>query len=271
VSDASAAPQPAPDPGWEEAPVKLETRGAVAIAWLDRPPANSLAPETLAALRRAWEQVEGGEGVRALAIASANPRLFCAGADIKAFAAMDAGGARALVEDAHDLFRAFERSSIATVAAVNGLALGGGCELAMACDVRIAAASASFGQPEIKLGIVPGFGGTQRLARLVGSGRALELNLAGEPISAEQALAWGLATRVVPAEELLGEALAWAERLASRAPLAVQEIKRLGAEQDFDAGLAAEREGFVSVFGSGDAREGIAAFLEKREPRFEGR
>jgi enoyl-CoA hydratase/3-hydroxyacyl-CoA dehydrogenase len=262
---------PAPDPGWEERPVKLETRGAVAIAWLDRPPANSLAPATLAALRAAWEAVEGDGAVRALVVASANPRLFCAGADIKAFATMEAADARGLVEDAHDLFRAFERSSVATVAAVNGLALGGGCELAMACDVRIAAAAASFGQPEIRLGLVPGFGGTQRLARLVGAGRALEMNLGGEPIPAEQALAWGLATRVVPGEELLDEALAWAERLATRAPLAIGEIKRLGAEPDFDAGLAAERDGFVDVFGSADAREGIAAFLDRREPRFEGR
>ena len=132
-----------------------------------------------------------GSGVRALVIASANPRLFCAGADIKAFTAMDDASGRAYVAGTHELLRAFERSSIVTIAAVNGLALGGGCELAMACDLRIAAASARFGQPEIKLGIIPGFGGTQRLARLVGPAKALELNLVGDPIRAQEAEALG--------------------------------------------------------------------------------
>jgi enoyl-CoA hydratase/carnithine racemase len=271
VSDQSASRQPAPDPGWDDAPVKLETRGAVAIAWLDRPPANSLAPEAIAALRRAWEQVEGDPLVRALVIASANARLFCAGADIKAFATMDAAAGRALVEDTHELFRAFERSSVVTLAAVNGMALGGGCELAMACDLRVAAASARFGQPEIKLGIVPGFGATQRLPRLVGEGRALEMNLTGEPISAETAAAWGLVNRVVPDGELLDAALAWAEALAGQAPLAIAQLKRLSAHADLDAGIAAEQDAFATVFSSEDAREGIAAFLEKRAPRFTGR
>ncbi len=205
-----SASAPTPDAGWDEGPVKLETRDRVAIAWLDRPPAKSLAPETIAALRRAWEHVEAAAGVRALVIASANPRLFCAGADIKAFTAMDAAAGRALLEDAHGLLRAFERSAVLTIAAVNGLALGGGCELAMACDLRIAAASASFGQPEIKLGIIPGFGGTQRLPRLVGEAKALEMNLTGEPISAEEALRLGLVNRVVPDDELLDAALDWA-------------------------------------------------------------
>jgi enoyl-CoA hydratase/3-hydroxyacyl-CoA dehydrogenase len=271
MSDRTDAPEPAPDPGWEDAPAKLETRGAVAIAWLDRPPANSLAPETIAALRRAWEQVEGGAEVRALVIASANPRLFCAGADIKAFTQMTPAAGRALIEDAHDLFRAFERSSVATIAAVNGLALGGGCELAMACDLRVAAQSASFGQPEIKLGIIPGFGGTQRLPRLVGVGRALEMNLIGDPISAEASSSCGLVHRVVPDGELLDVALELAERLAAQAPLAIQQIKQVSARGDLDAGIEAEKGGFAAVFASADAREGIAAFLEKRQPRFEGR
>ena len=261
---------PRPDAGWEDALVKLETRGPVAIAWLDHRPANALSPETVDALRRAWDTLDGS-AVRALVIASANARLFCAGADIKAFAAMDEATGRAYVAGTHELLRAFERSSIVTVAAVNGLALGGGCELAMACDLRIAAASARFGQPEIKLGIIPGFGGTQRLARLVGPAKALELNLVGDPISAQDAAAYGLANRVVPDEGLLETALALAETLAAQAPLAVEQIKRVSANADLDAGIAAEQAAFAEVFASADASEGIAAFLEKRPPAFTGR
>jgi enoyl-CoA hydratase/carnithine racemase len=263
--------EPRPDAGWEEGPVKLETRGAVAIAWLDRPPANSLSPDTIAALRAAWQRVENEPGVRALVIASANPRLFCAGADIKAFTGMDEAAGRDFVVGTHELLRAFERSGVVTIAAVNGLALGGGCELAMACDVRLAAASARFGQPEIKLGIIPGFGGTQRLPRLVGPAKALEMNLVGDPISADEAAACGLANRVVADDELLDAALALASDLAARAPLAVEHIKRVSGNDDLDAGIAAEQAAFAAVFASEDAREGIAAFLEKREPRFSGR
>ncbi|HEX4804948.1 MAG TPA: enoyl-CoA hydratase-related protein [Conexibacter sp.] len=261
---------PRPDPGWEEALVKLETRERVAIAWLDHPPANALSPETVEALRRAWDALEGSSA-RALVIASANPRLFCAGADIKAFTAMDAASGRAYVAGMHELLRDFERSAIVTLAAVNGLALGGGCELAMACDLRVAGASARFGQPEIKLGIIPGFGGTQRLARLVGPAKALEMNLLGDPISAEEAVACGLVSRVVPDDELLDAALALAETLAGQAPLAVAQLKRVSAHPDLDAGLAAEQEAFAAVFASDDAREGIAAFLEKRPASFTGR
>ena len=260
---------PRPDEGWDESPVRLETRGAVALAWLDHPPANALSPATVAALRRAWDAIAGSD-VRVLVIASANERLFCAGADIKAFTAMDADVSRAYVAETNELLRDFERSSIVTIAAVNGLALGGGCELAMACDLRIAAESARFGQPEIKLGIIPGFGGTQRLARLVGRAKALELNLVGDPIRAQEALSYGLANHVVPDEELLASALALAETLAAQAPLAVAAIKRVSAHADLDDGLAAEQRAFVEVFGSSDAREGIAAFLEKRAPSFQG-
>jgi enoyl-CoA hydratase / 3-hydroxyacyl-CoA dehydrogenase len=251
---------PRPDAGWDENPVKLESRGALALAWLDNPPANALSPDTVAALRRAWDEIDGS-AVRALVIASANPRLFCAGADIKAFTGMDEAAGRAYVTGTHELLRAFERSSIVTIAAVNGLALGGGCELAMACDLRIAAASARFGQPEIKLGIIPGFGGTQRLARLVGPAKALELNLVGDPIAAAEAAACGLVNRVVPDAELLETALTLAETVAAQAPLAVARIKHVSANADLDAGIAAEQAAFAEVFASADAREGIAAFL----------
>ena len=160
---------------------------------------------------------------------------------------------------------------MATIAAVNGLAFGGGCELAMACDVRVAARSALFGQPEIKLGIIPGFGGTQRLPRLVGQSKALEMNLIGDPILAEEAFELGLVARVVEDHELLDTALSWARRLAGQAPLAIEQIKRVSGAGDLDEGIAAEQAGFASVFASEDAREGISAFLAKRAPRFQGR
>jgi enoyl-CoA hydratase/3-hydroxyacyl-CoA dehydrogenase len=263
-------PYPQPDAGWEERPVKLETRGEVAIAWLDRPPANSLSPEVIVTITELWEAVQASGEVRVLIFASANPMLFCAGADIKAFQAMDADGGRRLLDGAHGLFRSFETSGIVTIAAVNAAALGGGCELAMACDFRLAADSANFGQPEINLGIIPGFGGTQRLPRLVGESKALELNLLGEPIGAAEALECGLANRVVADHELLDTALAWARKLAGQAPLSVREIKRVSAAADLDAGIEAEKAAFELVFGSADAKEGISAFLKKRPARWTG-
>jgi enoyl-CoA hydratase/3-hydroxyacyl-CoA dehydrogenase len=202
--------------------------------------------------------------------ASANPMLFCAGADIKAFGAMDAAGARSLVDAAHGLARAMETSDVVTIAAVNAAALGGGCELAMACDVRLAADSASFGQPEINLGIIPGFGGTQRLPRLVGEAKALELNLTGEPIGAAAAYEHGLVNQVVADHELLDTALLWARKLAGQAPLPVGHIKRTSANADIEAGIEAEKAAFVGAFESADAHEGIAAFLQKRAPRWTG-
>ena len=264
-------PYARPDAGWEESAVKLETRGILAIAWMDRPPANSISPDVVKALAKVWKAVEDAREVRALVFASANPMLFCAGADIKAFTQMDADAGRELLEQMHGLLRDMERSRVVTIAAVNALAFGGGCELAMACDVRIAAESAVFGQPEINLGIIPGFGGTQRLPRLVGEARALEMNLTGEPISAEQAEAYGLANRVVPDHELLDTALAWARKLAEQASLAVEQIKQVSAAGDLDTGIEAEKRGFATVFASQDAAEGIGAFLNKRTPKFTGR
>jgi enoyl-CoA hydratase/3-hydroxyacyl-CoA dehydrogenase len=264
-------PYAQPDPGWDESPVKLETRDRIAIAWLDRPPANSISPEVVGALRRLWDAVRDQGSTRVLVFASANPMLFCAGADIKAFTTMDAEAGRALVNQMHGLLRDMEGSSIVTIAAVNAPAFGGGCELAMGCDLRIAAESATFGQPEINLGIIPGFGGTQRLPRLVGEARALELNLTGDPIGAGEAYELGLANRVVADHELLDTALAWARKLAGQAPLAVEQVKRVSAAGELDAGIEAEKQAFATVFASEDAREGIAAFLQKRAPRFEGR
>jgi enoyl-CoA hydratase/3-hydroxyacyl-CoA dehydrogenase len=184
---------------------------------------------------------------------------------------MDEQDGRELIDSAHALLRELGSAGIATIAAVNGLAFGGGCELAMACDVRIAARSATFGQPEIKLGIIPGFGGTQRLPRLVGENKALEMNLIGDPIMAEEAFELGLVNRMVADHELLDTALAWARRLAAQAPIALEQIKRVSSAGDLDEGIEAEKGGFATAFATADAHEGIAAFLGKRAPRFEGR
>src|SRR5215213_6415189 len=260
-------PYPQADPGDQRETVLLETRGQIAIAWLNKPPANPLSPQAVRDLIDLWESVDGE--LRALVFASSNIFTFCAGADIKEFTKMspDAEGAE-LVASAHRFMRAMGQSSTATIAAVNSIAYGGGCELAMACDFRIAAESATFGQPEINLGIIPGFGGTQRLPRLIGEAKALELNLTGEPIDAYEALRMGLANRVVPDHELFDSVLSWAHKLAAQAPLAVRQIKRVSAHGDIDDGLRAEGEAFGEVFGSEDAKEGIGAFLGKRQPDF---
>jgi enoyl-CoA hydratase/3-hydroxyacyl-CoA dehydrogenase len=246
-----------------------EEQGGAAIAWLANGQMNSISPQVVTDLASVWARVKD-TGVRALVIASSNPFLFSAGADIKAFTTMDETAGRELLAGMHGLLREIGTSGVATIAAVNGLAFGGGCELAMACDIRIAARSALFGQPEIKLGIIPGFGGTQRLPRLVGENKALEMNLVGDPILAEEAFELGLVNRVVEDHELLDTALAWARRMAAQAPLAIEQIKRVSGAGDIDAGIVSEQEGFASVLASEDAREGISAFLAKRTPRFAG-
>jgi enoyl-CoA hydratase / 3-hydroxyacyl-CoA dehydrogenase len=263
-------PYPQPDAGDQRETVLLETRDDIAIAWLNRPPANPLSPQAMRDLMSVWDEVEGK--VRVLVIASSNIFTFSAGADIKEFTKMspDAEGAD-LVTSGHRFMRSMETSSTVTIAAVNSIAFGGGCELAMACDFRIAAESATFGQPEINLGIIPGFGGTQRLPRLVGESKALEMNLTGDPIDAYEAHRVGLAHQVVPDHELFDAALAWARKLAGQAPIAVEEIKKRSHHADLDEGLATEAEGFARAFGSEDAKEGISAFLGKRKPSFKGR
>lgn len=266
-----AYPQPdAEQPAGPEAVVTLETRGDVAIAWLANPPMNSISPLTVEHLGLVYAAAKDA-GARVFVVTSANPLLFCAGADIKSFTTQDAAAGRRFVDETHALFSAFGTDPVVTIAAVNGLAFGGGCELAMACDVRIAARSATFGQPEIKLGIVPGFGGTQRLPRLVGENKALEMNLTGDAISATEAYEFGLVNRMVTDHELLDTALAWARRFAEQAPLAVAQIKAVSGNSDLDAGIAAEKDAFAAVFASADGREGISAFLGKRKPAWQGR
>ncbi len=263
-------PYPQPDEGDQADTVKLETRGEVAIAWLANAPMNAVSPDVIRDLKTVWERVKEAEGIGAMVIASSVPVVFSAGADIKAFTRMDEGSEE-LIHTAHALLRDFGQARVATIAAVNAIAFGGGCEVAMACDVRIAAEAAVFGQPEVKLGIIPGFGGTQRLPRLVGPNKALEMNLVGDAILAGEALDAGLANRVVPDHELFETALMWGRKLASQAPLAVEQIKRVSHAGDLDQGIEAEKQGFATAFQSEDAKEGIAAFLGKRTPKWSGK
>jgi enoyl-CoA hydratase / 3-hydroxyacyl-CoA dehydrogenase len=262
---------PQPDDGDQTDTIKVETRGDVAIAWLANPPMNAVSPQVIKDLKTVWDRLKSEGEVGAMVVYSSLPVVFSAGADIKAFTQMDEAGGEELIHTGHALLRDLGQNRISTVAAVNAIAFGGGCELAMACDFRIAAESAIFGQPEINLGIIPGFGGTQRLPRLVGPAKALEMNLTGDAITASDAYEHGLANRVVPDHELLDTAIAWARKLAGQAPLAVEKIKEVSYKGDLDEGIEAEKAGFAAAFGSEDGKEGISAFLQKRSPKWQGK
>jgi enoyl-CoA hydratase/3-hydroxyacyl-CoA dehydrogenase len=263
---------PQADEGEQTETIKLETReNGVAIAWLANMPMNAISPQVLADLRTVWEKLKSDGEVRALVIASSIPVVFSAGADIKAFTKMDEAGGRELIDNGHSLLRELGTEGIVTIAAVNSLAFGGGCELAMACDMRIAATSAVFGQPEVNLGIIPGFGGTQRLPRLVGPQKALEMNLVGDAITGGEAYEYGLVNHLVPDHELFDTALSFAGKVAGQAPIAVEQIKRVSHQADIDEGIEAEKAGFATAFFSEDAKEGISAFLGKRSPEWSGK
>ncbi|MGN6202150.1 MAG: 3-hydroxyacyl-CoA dehydrogenase/enoyl-CoA hydratase family protein [Solirubrobacterales bacterium] len=265
-------PYPQADEGEQAEMVKLDTRGNVAIAWLHNLPMNSLSPQVIEDLETVWNRVKGNDEIGAMVIASAAPVfVFSAGADIKAFTTLDQESGAELINKAHALFRDFGKARVVTIAAVNSTAFGGGCELAMACDVRIGAEAAVFGQPEVKLGIIPGFGGTQRLPRLVGASKALEMNLVGDAILSGEALELGLANRVVPDHELFEMALMWGRKLAAQAPIAREQIKAVSGKGELDEGIEAEKQGFATAFFSEDAKEGISAFLGKRTPKWSGR
>jgi enoyl-CoA hydratase len=253
-------------------PVRVDREGAVAVITIDHPPANAVSRAVVAGIRTAVAEIgRDGSGVRAAILTGAGERFFAAGADVTEFPSAGAetiAGGQALTLE-------MEQCPVPLIAAVNGIAFGGGCELAMACDVRIAAANARFGQPEINLGIIPGWGGTQRLPRLVGLGRAMPLLLTGDPIDARTALELGLVSAVVEPGELLAAAQALAATIATKAPLAIRATKR-AVRQGLDAAtiadaLAVERHEFTAVFGSEDAAEGVAAFLAKRAPEWRGR
>jgi len=253
-------------------PVRVDREGAVAVLTIDHPPANAISRAVITGLRDAVAEIgRPGSGVRAAVLTGQGEKFFAAGADITEFQTLGSDNIAA----GQALTLEMERCPVPLIAAVNGVALGGGCELALACDVRLAASNARFGQPEINLGIMPGWGGTQRLPRLVGTGRAMTMLLTGDPVDASTALAWGLVTAVLEPGELLDAARTLAGKVATKAPLAVQASKRavhdgLAAASMADA-LAVERGEFESVFKSEDATEGVTAFLAKRAPEWVGR
>jgi enoyl-CoA hydratase len=254
--------------------VEIERRGAVALLTLNRPQAlNALDVATLEAIEARIGEVARDPGARALVITGAG-RAFAAGADIAAMRPFSAAEAGEFSRLGHRAFAALEALAVPAIAAVNGYALGGGCELACACDWIYASTKARFGQPEVNLGILPGFGGTSRLVRRVGIAWAKEIVLAGETIDADLALRVGLANRVFEPEDLLPAALAAGEAIAKKGPLAVAAAKRvIQQSQDADARVAhaLEQEAFAAAFATDDRAEGMAAFLEKRDPVFKGR
>ena len=253
--------------------VLTEKKGHAAVLTVNRPDAlNALTTEVLKDIGEAFRDLQADDEVRVIVITGAG-RAFVAGADIEEMADLNLVQARAFGNAGQKVFRDIERSEKPTIAAINGFALGGGLELALCCDIRLAADTAVLGQPEVGLGIIPGFSGTQRLAKLVGKGRAAEMILTADNIRAEDALAYGLVNRVTEPEKLLEEALAMAERIASRAPLAVRwanDAIRRGLEVDIDSGIAIEADLFAMCFATGDQKEGMKAFLERRPPEFRG-
>jgi enoyl-CoA hydratase len=234
---------------------------------------NALNPALLDEVADAIAKVSVDPNVRVLVLTGAGEKAFVAGADISEFPQMNPLQARAFADKGQNLFFALEGLPIPVIACVNGFALGGGCELAMSCDFIYASDKAKFGQPEINLGIIPGFGGTQRLARLVGRAKAKELCMTGEIIDARQAKELGLAAKVFPADQLLEETMKVAKLLASRSRVALRAVKQIvdrGMDVDLKSGCALEMESFGVCFASKDAKEGVVAFLEKRKPAFTG-
>lgn len=253
----------------------VRVEGAVALLTVNRPDKlNALNAKTFEELGRALDALEADPAVRAVVVTGAGEKAFVAGADISELAGLDAAGGKAVALSGQAVFARFERFPKPVVAAVNGFALGGGCEFAMACHIRLASTSAQFGQPEVNLGLTPGYGGTQRLVRLVGRGPALELLLTGNRIGAERARELGLVTAVHPPEALLPAALELAAALAAKAPVAQAfciEAVALGSEMPLADACFLEATLFGLCFATQDMREGTAAFLEKRKPAFQGR
>lgn len=251
-----------------------ESEGSIRIVTIDRPQAlNALSEAVVAELTAVIEETGKPNAIRGLLLTGAG-KAFVAGADIAAMAAMTPEEALVFSGRGHALGELLAALPQPTLAAVGGFALGGGCELALACDFVYASDKAKLGQPEVKLGVIPGFGGTQRLLRRVGLARALELCMTGDMIDAAEALRIGLVNRVLPAEELVPQALATLHRIAANGPLAVARVKEAlhrGADLPLPEANDLEQQAFAALFASADQKEGMAAFLGKRKPAFTGR
>ena len=252
-----------------------DVEDSIAQVTVNRPEKlNPLNRETVAALRQCFDDLAADPGVKAVIVTGAGEKAFVAGADINQLTELSALGGRAWGLEGQRVLAEIEGLPKPVIAAINGYALGGGLELAMACHIRVASPNARLGQPEVKLGIVPGHGGTQRLPRLVGKGRALEMILTGDPVTAEEAHRIGLVNRVVPQEELIPEARKIAARILENGPVAVAlclDAVHRGLEMPLDEALRWEAAQFALSCSTEDIREGTQAFLEKRKPEFQGR
>jgi enoyl-CoA hydratase len=255
--------------------VDVRRDGAVVVVTIDRPDAmNALDVTTLTRLRELLLELREDEDARALVLTGAGDRAFVAGADIKYMSGLDVDAAKEWGDLGQNVAQLLETSAAPVVAAINGFALGGGCEFALACDLRYASSTAKLGQPEINLGIVPGWGGTQRLARVCGVGVAKDLILTGRTVDAAEALRIGLVDAVFEPGELMARSIDTAQLLASKSPIALRAAKvaiNHALQGDHVENLGREAELFGELFASEDAKEGLAAFVEKREPRFVGR
>jgi len=251
----------------------IDVSDGIATITVNRPEVrNALDRETVEELTAAIADVDRSRDVGVVILTGSGDRVFVSGADIRQMRERRRDDGLAAINSS--AFSAVERARTPTIAAINGHALGGGCELALACDLRVAAAHATLGQPEVGLGIIPAAGATQRLPRLIGLGRASQLVLTGDPIDAATALAWGLVNAVVPGDQLMSAARSLASRILSRGPLAVRLAKlalRASARVDLDSGLLIETLAQAICLESEDKREGTSAFLEKRKPKFSGR
>ena len=255
--------------------VILEKEGKVAVVTLNRPKAlNALNSETLKELDYIVTELENDDEIYAVVLTGAGEKAFVAGADITEMKDLNTMEGRKFSILGNKVFRRLENLEKPVIAAISGFALGGGCELAMACDIRLATDKAKFGQPEVGLGITPGFGGTQRLARLVGTGMAKELIYTGKIIKADEALRIGLINRIVEGEKLMEEAKAMAQTIAANAPIAVKLSKvaiNRGIQCDIDTALMYEAEAFGECFSTADQKEGMTAFVEKRDKSFQNK
>jgi enoyl-CoA hydratase len=254
--------------------LSYEKKGTIAYVTVSRPKAlNALNRATLAEIRSAMEDARDDAAIRGVILTGSGDKAFVAGADITEIASISAVEAKTFTRSGQDLMTMIERLGKPVVAAVNGFALGGGCELAMACTLRIATEAARFGQPEVKLGVIPGFGGTQRLPRLVGHGRALQLILSAQVIDAREAWRMGLVNEIVEATKLISRAEEILNQIGANAPMAVRlslEAVMGGMEGGQDAGLLLESAHFAVCAATNDKREGTSAFIEKRVARFSG-
>jgi enoyl-CoA hydratase len=255
--------------------VRVETRDGIAIVTVDRPKVlNALNAQTVEEIGQAFEQLRRDDSVRAVILTGGGEKAFVAGADINELAKMNPITGKETAERGQRIFTAIERFPKPVIAAVNGFALGGGCELALACHIRIASEKAQLGLPEVTLGIIPGYGGTQRMARLLGKGKALELICTGDRITAAEAERIGLVNKVVAPEQLMATAEEMAKKMASRGPVAIRaaiEAVMAGSDMPQEEGLVLEATLFGLLASTDDMKEGMGAFLEKRQANFTGR